>query len=206
MLRRFRHLSRVGERRTNAEDTPFSRCFLFGFCSYFVRHFGNLFCAWGGCWSCAFSPAGRHGAGGLHLCKSRYLTPTSPRTKSEARGYKTPACCPAPDKGVPQFGQRVKAVWHERAQLGHFCAGIIFCLWYSFIQSWIRIVTSQGLRLRRWNRTGTPSPNCSESRMACSIASGTFSRSTRFTSICTSSRPARSGTSPKDSEPPRSIS
>ena len=68
----------------------------------------------------------------------------------------------------------------------------------------LRVVRNLCLKRRRWNRAGTPSWNFSASLTACFIASGTFNRSTRLTSICTPLRPVKSGTSPKDREPPRS--
>ena len=57
--------------------------------------------------------------------------------------------------------------------------------------------------LRRWNRAGIPSSILSLSRIACSIASPTFSFSTRLTSIWIPGRPRTSGISPKVREPPR---
>lgn len=64
---------------------------------------------------------------------------------------------------------------------------------YSSSQSVSRIVTSQGEWERRWNTAGTPSWKRSASLIAWVIASRIFSRSTRFTSICTPSKPISSG-------------
>ena len=67
---------------------------------------------------------------------------------------------------------------------------------YSSSQSVSRIVTSQREWERRWNTAGAPSWKRSASLIAWVIASRIFSRSTRFASICTPSRPISSGASP----------
>ena len=65
------------------------------------------------------------------------------------------------------------------------------------------IVTCHASWLLRWNTAGIPSRKRLLSRNACAIHSESLTCSALLTSICIPGNPTRSGTSPKDIEPPR---